>query len=201
MSDPDSPRDVPPGPTASEHIIEQVRRQLSREEREFAQELFERHRLSLQRYLTGLVRTREDAREILQETYLRFLRQPSFDRLRDNARAYLFQIATNLARDFFRQNSTKNSAAHKATIEERALVAPDWTSWPEISLQGEQVEVVIVSALQELDPEVRTALLLHRYRELTHRQIAARLGVSERTIERYVKQGLMHVAQRLKADL
>jgi RNA polymerase sigma-70 factor (ECF subfamily) len=182
-------------------LDERARRQLSRAESEFARHLFEQHRLSLQRYLAGLVHTREDVREILQETYLRFLRQPSFDRLRDNARAYLFQIATNLARDFFRQNSMKNDATRAASLEERAMVAPDWTTWPEISLEGEQVEVVILGALQELATEVRDALLLHRYQELTHRQIAARMGVSERTVERYVKQGLAHIAGRLKANL
>jgi RNA polymerase sigma factor (sigma-70 family) len=201
MSDADSESAAPPDPPASEQVDVGVRRQLNRAESEFARELFERHRLSLLRYLTGLVHTREDAREILQETYLRFLRQPSFDRLRDNARAYLFQIATNLARDFFRQNSIKNSVAHQASVEERALVAPDWTSWPEMSLQGKQVEAVIVCALQELDPNVRAALLLHRYRDLTHRQIAARMDVSERTIERYIKQGLTHIAERLQGNL
>jgi RNA polymerase sigma factor (sigma-70 family) len=131
---------------------------------------------------------------------LRFLRQPSFDRLRDNARAYLFQIATNLARDFFRQTSQQRSLARMAFIDQQGLVAPDWTSWPEMSLQGKQVAAVIISALRDLDPQVRTALLLHRYQELTHRQIATRMGVSERTIERYVKQALTHIDQRLKAN-
>src|SRR5688572_8438996 len=78
---------------------------LSPAESEFARELFERHRLSLRRYLTGLVPTREDANEVLQETFLRLLRQPSFEQLRENARAYLFQTATNLARDLFRQRA------------------------------------------------------------------------------------------------
>jgi RNA polymerase sigma factor (sigma-70 family) len=199
MSDSDLTEE-PREPTAHGQVNEPLPRQLSCAEREFVQHLFERHRLSLERYLTGLVYTREDAKEILQETYLRFLRQPSLDRLRDNARAYLFQIATNLARDLFRQNSQKHKLARMAFIDTQGLVAPDWTSWPEVSLQGTQVAAVIISALQDLDPEVRTALLLHRYRELTHRQIATRMGVSERTIERYVKHALAHIDQRLRAN-
>jgi RNA polymerase sigma-70 factor (ECF subfamily) len=191
-----------PSPESTDGMAsKRVREPLTQAESEFARELFERHRLSLQRYLTGIVRTREDANEILQETYLRLLRQPSFDHLRDNARAYLFQTATNLARDLFRQRAYKNAQGEMDAFAASGLDTPDWTSWPELALQGEQVGAVIVRALQDLDGQVRTALLLNRFRDMTHRQIAAWMGVSERTIERYIKEGLTHIARRLKAEL
>jgi RNA polymerase sigma factor (sigma-70 family) len=178
-----------------------VRDPLTRAESELARELFERHRLSLQRYLTGLVPQRADANEILQEAYLRLLRQPDFSRLRENARAYLFQTATNLARDLFRQRASKGMQAQMEAFSASGLDSPDWTSWPELALQGEQAGAVILRALEELDCEVRAALLLHRFRDLTHRQIAQRMKVSERTIERYIREGLSHIARRLKEHL
>ena len=61
---------------------------LTASEVQFAQELFERHRFSLYGYLSRLLHSREEAKEILQESYLRVLRQPGFGRLRTNARAY-----------------------------------------------------------------------------------------------------------------
>ena len=174
------------------------RQPLTRTEMEFARELFELHRLSLYRYLKGLLASREDASEILQETYLRLLRQPSFEPLRRNARAYLFQTATNLARDFFRRRAMKGMDAEAQIFSASGLDSPDWSSWPELALEGELIGRVIVSALKELQPAVRAALLLKRFRDLTHGQIALQMNVSERTVERYIKEGLAHIADRLK---
>lgn len=177
------------------------RQPLTPTEMEFARELFDLHRLSLYRYLKGLLASREDAQEILQETYLRLLRQPSFEPLRKNARAHLFQTATNLARDFFRRRSMKGMDAEAAIFSASGLDSPDWSSWPEFALEGELIGRIILSALKDLQPAVRAALLLKRFRDLSHGQIALRMNVSERTIERYVKEGLAHIANRLEEQL
>ncbi len=171
---------------------------LTQAESEFARELFERHRLSLYRYLSGLLHSREEAREIVQETYLRLLRQPSFEHLRQNARAYIFQTATNLARDLFRQRAAKGIDTEMEVFAASGLDTPDWMSWPELALEAEQLNALIIAALKQLERPVRSALLLHRFRGLTHAAIARRLGVSERTIERYIKEGLNAIAKQLE---
>jgi RNA polymerase sigma factor (sigma-70 family) len=167
----------------------------------YAKELFERHRLSLYRYLKGLLHSREDASDIVQESYLRLLRQPGFEHIRNNVRAYLFQTATNLARDRFRQRAHKGLEAESEVFLAGGLDTPDWTTWPELALEGEQLTAIVTNALEELDGSVRASLLLHRFRGLTHREIAAFMGVSERTIERHIKEGLTHIAARLEAAL
>jgi RNA polymerase sigma-70 factor (ECF subfamily) len=153
----------------------------------------------LYRYLKGLLHSREDASEVLQESYLRLLRQPSFDRLRENARAYLFQIATNLARDLFRTRAAKGIEAERDIFSASGLDTPHWESWPELALQGEQIKTLIIRALSDMDPRVRSALLLHRFRECKHVEIADQLGVCERTVERYIRTGLSLIAERLEA--
>lgn len=183
----------------SEHTGTNARGALTPGEAEFVRELFELHRLALYRYLNHVLMSREDAMEILQETYLRVMRQPSFEHVRQNAKAYLFQTATNLANDCFRQRSKKGFDAEAEMFEAAGLASPPWASWPEMALQGEQTQSIIVRALMELPTPARTALLQHRFQDLTHRQIALRLGVSERTVERYIKDGLSHIANRLGA--
>jgi RNA polymerase sigma factor (sigma-70 family) len=187
----------PAPPAQGEYASAAARTALTPAEAEFIRELFEMHRLALYRYLKRVLASREDAQEILQETYLRLLRQPSFEHIRQNARAYLFQTATNLSHDFFRRRSQKSIEAEADMFAASGLGAPQWSGWPEMALQGEQTQSIVVDALTELLPAVRTALLLHRFQDLTHREIALRLGVSERTIERYIKDGLSHIASRL----
>ncbi len=177
------------------------REPLTQAESEFARELFDRHRLAIYRYLNGLLHSREEAREILQETYLRLLRQPSFEHVRENARAYLFQTATNLARDLFRRRAAKGIDAEMEAFAASGLAEPDWMSWPELALEGEQAAAVVIAALEDLPHPARSALLLHRFRCLTHAQIAAWMDVSERTVERYIKEGLGAIAKRLEVEL
>ena len=184
-------------PSKGEHASAAARAALTPAEAEFIRELFELHRLALYRYLKRVVASREDAQEILQETYLRLLRQPSFEHIRQNARAYLFQTATNLSHDFFRRRAQKSIEAEADMFAASGMGSPHWSGWPEVALQGEQTQSIVIGALAELPPAVRTALLQHRFQDLTHREIALRLGVSERTVERYIKDGLSHIASRL----
>jgi len=129
------------------------------------------------------------------------MRQPDFERVRLNAQGYLFQTATNLARDIFRQRVAKGAAAEAAAFAAAGLETPDWSSWPELALEGQQLSALIVDTLQALDPRVRCALLLHRFRDLTHGQIAACMRLSERTIERYIQEGLQRIADRMEECL
>jgi len=176
-----------------------ARAALSPAEAEFARELFEQHRLALYRYLKRVLVSREDAQEILQETYLRLIRQPSFEHVRQNARAYLFQTATNLANNCFRRRSQKSIEVEVEMFEAAGLASPPWSNWPESVLLGEQTRVLVMQALMELPASRRIALLQHRFQDLTHREIALRLGVSERTVERYIKDALSLIANRLEA--
>lgn len=177
----------------------ELRGPLTASEAAFVRQLFEAHRLSIYRYLYRLLNSREDASEVVQETYLRLLRQPNLERIRENARAYLFQTATNLARDLYRKRSTKGAAAEAEAFAAAAgLAASDWASEPDLEMEGQQLSAVLLDALHSLDPQVRQALLLYRFRDLTHAQIAASLKVSERTIERYIKDALKCIKDRME---
>jgi len=175
-----------------------TREPLTPVEAQFVRELFERYQFHLYRYLKGLLHSQDEAKEILQETYLRLLRQPSFEQIRENARAYLYKTATNLARDVFRLRAARGIDAARNAFSDSGLDSPHWETWPEFALEGEQIGLLIVKALESVEIPVRTALLLHRFRDLTHQQIAVRLGVSERTVERYIKEGLSRIADQLE---
>jgi RNA polymerase sigma factor (sigma-70 family) len=177
-----------------------ARSPLSPAEAQFVRELFERHQLSLYRYLSKLLRSREEAQEVLQEAYLRMIRQSDFDRLRENARAYLFSTATNLARDLFRARAARDLKSERDLFTSMALECAHWDSCPDLALEGEQTEQILLAALNTLDPQVRSALLLHRFRDMTYEQIGAQLAISVRTAKRYVREGLDVIARRLKRE-
>ena len=199
VNEPPEVRALPQDSLTAANPEPRARTPLSPAESMFVQELFEHHRFSLHSYLHRILRSREEAKEILQETYWRLLRQPSFEHIRENARAYLFRIATNLAQDHFRRKASHGLDSEQAVFSASGLGIPHWESWPDLALEGEQTGRLILQALQDMPQPMRTALLLYRFRDHTHAQIAAWLGVSERTVERHIKKGLSLIAAKLEA--
>jgi RNA polymerase sigma factor (sigma-70 family) len=64
---------------------------------------------------------------------------------------------------------------------------------PEAAAGGAMELRRLQASLAELPPLCRDAFLLNRVEELTHAEIAARLGVSVRTIERYMVKAWEHL--------
>jgi len=148
--------------------------------------LFNRHRVSLQRYLTRLVPP-DDAAELVQESYYRLLRHGDMVRIDAMARSFLFQTATNLARDHYRRRASHRAALH-VPIDAEELVEDHLG--PDEHLAGEQTRALLERAIAELPPDTRTVFMLHRFRDLTYPQIAAIMSLSARTVARKMAEAI-----------
>lgn len=161
----------------------------------FLAELISEQGPGLQRYLARKLDSPEDAAEIAQETFLRLHRMQSLETL-DNARAYLFQTASNLATDQLRRrglyhrylNRERDSLLH----DEHAGGARNETLSPEHVLAARQKLQAIMRAIEELPLPVRQAFLLHRRSGLSYDAIASEMGVSVSSVEKYILQALRH---------
>jgi RNA polymerase sigma factor (sigma-70 family) len=155
--------------------------------------LFDRHRVSLQRYLMRLVPP-DDAAELVQESYYRLLRHGDMVRIDAMARSFLFQTATNLARDHYRRR-----ASHRATLHvpiENEEIAEEHLG-PDEQLAGEQARALLERAIADLPQDTRTVFLLHRFRDLTYPQIAEVMSLSARTVARKMAEAI----ERLSAAI
>src|SRR5262245_60626408 len=74
-------------------------------QRDVVARLFERFRVPLLRYLTDLLSRRDEAEDLVQETYLRLMQVDAIETGR--VRALIFKVATNLAYDRFRQRRAR----------------------------------------------------------------------------------------------
>ena len=148
--------------------------------------LFNRHRVSLQRYLTRLV-SPDDAAELVQESYYRLLRHGEMVRIDAMARSFLFQTATNLARDHHRRRASHRAALH-VPIDAEEIVEDHLG--PDEQLAGEQARALLERAIAELPPDTRTVFMLHRFRDLTYPQIAQVMSLSARTVARKMAEAI-----------
>jgi RNA polymerase sigma factor (sigma-70 family) len=154
--------------------------------RAYVTTLFNRHRVSLQRYLMRLVPP-DDAAELVQESYYRLLRHGDMVRIDAMARSFLFQTATNLARDHHRRRASHRAALH-VPIEDEEIIEDHLG--PDEQLAGEQTRALLERAIAELPADTRTVFLLHRFRDLTYPQIAEMMSLSGRTVARKMAEAI-----------
>jgi RNA polymerase sigma-70 factor (ECF subfamily) len=136
-------------------------------------DLYARTAGPLNGYLCRLTGNAAVAEDLVQEAYLRFLSQPRVPEDHDHRRNYLYRIATNLARDHFRQGR-------------RHQVLPDADARPSIdpALSAEPTTAFDVDAvLSRLSPRDRELLLLAYVEGLTHQEIGHITGLMRGSIK------------------
>ena len=171
---------------------------LSDQEKAYLTLLFNKYRGPLYRYLSGLVRSADDVPELVQETYFRIMRHAETLRLERTARSYLFQTATNVAREYYRRRARRH-ADHHVDIQGMDLASD--ASVPEQAVAWEEVLARLKEELRDMPQHLKEVLILHRFHHQTYPEIARRLGVSTRTIERRLGQAMDFLAVRMRGFL
>ncbi len=165
----------------------------------FLSDLVAQHGNSLEKFLARKLNSPEDAAEVAQEAFLRMHRMQRPENL-DNARAFLFQVANNLAIDQLRRrtlhfrflNSEKSLLEGSEPLDSNAIAAS-----PEQILSARQKLSRIYQAVDELPFKVKQAFLLHRHRGLSYQEIANEMEVSVSSVEKYILAALKHCRRRL----
>jgi RNA polymerase sigma-70 factor (ECF subfamily) len=157
-------------PLAEEH---RLIREAQQGQREAYAALAERYYDRLYRWLCHLTRDRHTAEDLVQETFLKAF--TALDRFRtgSNFQAWIFRIAHN---NWVNQ---RRSAARQREALPDNLPGPD--DDPAVEAAQRETHARIGRAVQELPPEFRAALLLRAEENLSFRQIAEVLGLTEET--------------------
>lgn len=158
-------------------------------------DLFHRYRDELTRRLIRMVKSRETAADLVQETYLRLLRCRE-ERVVEQPRALLHRIAGNLAIDHLRK---EKHAFHNTNSMDVAMAVPCQAPSPERELLGKQRLRMFLQVLERLPPRSREAFVLCRVYGYSYQEIAARLNVSESGVEKLLMRALDRSCEALKA--
>jgi len=133
--------------------------------------------------------SREDARDIVQEVFLRLAGAADRKTL-SNPESYLKGIVWNLLRDRAKNVGRRIEQQH-AELQPELHAAND--SDPHQALVARQTLERYEAAIMKLKPKTREIFLLHRLDELTYPQIAERVGMSVSGIEKQIMKALLHL--------
>lgn len=145
--------------------------------------LFLRYRGPLVHYLFRFTGDRAVSEELMQETFLRLCRGARSYEPRTAFRTWLYQIATNVAKNEVRRReySVRKEPLTALTSQRQSRGRdgennPDSGS-PEGLAEARQTEEIVQAALGRMPEKQRAALLLSRHHGLSYQEIAGAMGL------------------------
>lgn len=144
------------------------------------------HARQLRCHLRGTFPTVRDVDDVVQESLLRLWRHHASTPIR-SAKALLFVTARRIALNLLRKQ--RNSPFVHSGEHGGSGVLDDRPDAGEATLIQERIDL-LADALMTLPPRCRESVVMHKIHGLTQREVAARLGVSERTVETHIRTGV-----------
>lgn len=178
------PGAAPSGP--SDHDL--IRRAQQGEERAF-EELVRRHEERAIRVALALIASREDARDLAQEAFLRVFRNLERFDFQHEFTTWLYRIVTNLAIDLLRKRRPAMSTS--AEEEEEAdldLADPDGAP-PSRSLEQMETAERVRACIDRLAPHFRSVMILRELEGLPCTEIARIVGATHVTVRWRLHRG------------
>jgi RNA polymerase sigma-70 factor (ECF subfamily) len=167
--------------------------------------LVEPYRSELHAHCCRMLRSSDDAEDALQEALLRAWRGlPSFEG-RSSLRAWLYKISTNACLDAIERRRRRVLPLDGVSASELAESGagewldetPDNAPTPDVRYESrEALEHVVLTLLEQLSPQTRTAFVLRFALGLSAREVAARLGTSVASVNSSCQRGRSTLLRR-----
>lgn len=148
----------------------------------------------LERYLRRNWRDHDEIPDLRQEVYARVYDSCAAARPL-SARAFVLSTARNLLIDRVRRAQVVSIETY-ADIERMSTLQDELS--PERHLSARSELRLLQAALDGLPPRCREVVELRKIEGLSQREVAARMGIAEDTVEKQVAKGVRALAQALR---
>lgn len=151
------------------------------------------HEASLKSYLRNLFPSLPDIDDYVQESYVRLIRAKETGKI-SYVKAFLFTTARNAALDFFRRR--KVVTIDQVADLEALTVIDDKPGVAEMVSKQQELEM-LADAVKTLPHRCRQVLTLRLLYGLSHKEIAADLGITTHTVKAQLAKGMRRCADYL----
>ena len=155
------------------------------------------HEDILMRFLSRVWPRRDEVPDIRQEAYARVYEAAQKSRPQA-PKAFLFATAKHLMADRVRRERIVSIQAGGENDYLNVLI--DEIS-PEQRVGANQELVRLARAFDRLSPKCREVMWLRRVKELSQKEVAARLALAEKTVEKHLRSGARLLAHYMSTDL
>ena len=154
--------------------------------------LYERFSERLFSFAFSMLKNREDAKEIVQETFLKVWNKRSHINTSQSIKAYLFSISYNVTIDLLRIRLKEDK--FRSYIQNQFFTEEPNTE----NLAGyNELSETVREAVEKLPEQRKKIYLLSREEGLSHKKIAKDLNISVKTVENQINLALKTIRKKL----
>ncbi len=166
-------------------------RYVKEDDRRAFEQLFARYSSRLHGFFLRSVGSNSDAGDLVQQTFLHFHRARADFSLDRQVRPWLYTIAVNVKREYFRRRKRKPETSldpiiHGEPSQEAAATTP--------------LQRLVQRALIELPDQQREVIVLHWYEGLSFPEISLLVGASVSAVKVRAHRGYKRLRVSLKDD-
>lgn len=157
------------------------------------EELFDKYYEPLVRFVWGYVRSEAIAEEIVQELFMKVWKSSASLTIQSSVKSYLYSAGRNMSLNYLKHQEIKYEWENekKALHEDQPKV-----SQLDNSLHNKMMLEKVEEAIQSLPERRRLIFILSRHQDMTYKEIADFLDISENTVDTQIRRVLATLRNR-----
>ena len=178
--------------------IKYLQEQIARNDDAFAyKELFVSFYNPLLRFAITLVKSREQAEEVVSDVFISIWEKRKRIDSISNLKVYLFIAVKNTSLNYLsRQNKNLTDSVNEADMEFRSIYFD-----PEQLMVTAEMVARIKNAIEALPPKCKLIFKLVKEEELKYRDVAEILGISQKTVESQLAIAIKKIGSSINFDI
>lgn len=155
--------------------------------------VYRKYGLWIYNFIHSLLFDKEMAEDLTQNVFLKIWEKRETIDAELGLEAYLFAISRNLV---YKETESRMQFIYPLDTSD----IPVGDSLTEENIDAESLRSYINDLINELPPARKQIFQLSRHKHLTNKEIASRLGISEKTVENQITRALHFIKQKLSDD-
>ncbi|WP_183874550.1 RNA polymerase sigma factor [Pedobacter sp. AK017] len=154
--------------------------------------LYKMYVMPLMRLAVSKTNSREIAEELVQNSFVKLYEHKRSIETNTSVQAYLFVILKNQILNHYRSQLVRNKyelhIAKHANAEDHSLIE---------QIESRELAALINMEIEKLPPKCREVFILSRKGFLSNKEIAAKLDISENTVEQHIRKAISKLRMSL----
>ncbi len=144
-------------------------------------------------FLWRMTGSEDDAKDLCQDTFVTVYSRSSEYKQEGKFKSWLFRIAGNSARSFLRRRKIIGWVSFDFAKHDR----PAGTDLPDAEVSRDEQVKLLQTAVDKLPPRQKQALVLKRYQQLSQKEVAEVMQISESAVESLLVRALTQLRKQI----